>query len=101
MSMSMTEKEPVPMMYKDPPNIPSTSSNPRLDAALACAARGWPVFPVHTVRNGGCSCGNHPCAHPGKHPLGSLVSHGLKDASTNKAIISQWWTEVPDANLGI
>jgi hypothetical protein len=30
-------------------------------AALAYARRGWAVFPVHSITDGRCSCGNHAC----------------------------------------
>jgi len=66
-----------------------------LAAALAYAARRWPVFPLH---NGpGCSCGR-PCASPAKHPR---TVHGLEDAITDLEVIGAWWQRWPAANIGI
>jgi Bifunctional DNA primase/polymerase, N-terminal/AAA domain/Primase C terminal 1 (PriCT-1) len=71
------------------------------DGALAYAARGWPVFPVHTIRDGRCSCGDPACGSPGKHPIGRLVPHGFKDATTDEATIRAWWMAEAAANVGI
>jgi guanyl-specific ribonuclease Sa len=66
-------------------------------AALAYADRGWQVFPLHTIRNGRCSCGT-ACSSPGKHPL---TIHGFQDATDDPDVVNQWWTDFPDANIGI
>lgn len=58
----------------------------RLRAALYYAARGWPVF---------------PCEPDGKAPLGALAPHGVKDATTDPARITAWWSRRPDANVAI
>jgi hypothetical protein len=91
------------------------------DAALAYASRGIPVLPLHyplphrhglrpaadrtapstTAADGACSCGDQACAQVGKHPLGSLVPHGLTDATCNRARILAWWTHHPHANIGL
>jgi Bifunctional DNA primase/polymerase, N-terminal/Primase C terminal 1 (PriCT-1) len=52
-------------------------------AALWYAAHGIPVF---------------PCKPRGKEPL---TPHGFKDATIDHAIISEWWTRWPDANIGM
>jgi bifunctional DNA primase/polymerase-like protein len=88
------------------------------DAAVGYASRGIPVLPLHyplphhgglqpvpddqrpPVRTG-CSCRDPGCGQPAKHPLGSLVSHGVKDATTNRARILAWWTRYPQANIGL
>ena len=70
-----------------------------LDSALEYASRGWPVIPVHTIRPVGiCTCGNKDCKSPGKHPM---TPHGVKDGSTDPAVIRDWWTRWPLANIGI
>jgi hypothetical protein len=88
------------------------------DAALGYASRGILVLPLHYPlphRSGlqpvggdqqpavgsGCSCRDPSCGQPGKHPLGSLVPHGVKDATTNRARILAWWTRHPQANIGL
>jgi hypothetical protein len=79
--------------------VPQDSpDNPLRAAALAYAARGWPVFPCHGIRDGRCTCGKPECAHPGKHPL---TRHGFKDATTDPQQIDRWWTDHPDANVAI
>lgn len=64
------------------------------------ARRGILVFPCHTIETGRCTCGKS-CTSPGKHPIGSLVPHGVLDASADLGTIDQWWAMYPDANIGI
>ena len=90
------------------------------DAALGYASRGIPVLPLHYplahLRSArpvpdsrvvtpevwtGCSCGDRGCGQVGKHPLGQLVPHGLKEATTNRARVLAWWTRQPQANIGL
>ena len=68
-----------------------------LDSAIGYAARGWPVLPLHAIVEGRCTC-NKSCRSPGKHPR---TRSGLKDASTDPGVINRWWTQWPDANIGI
>jgi hypothetical protein len=86
------------------------------DAALAYAAGGIPVLPLHhpVARPSaaqpapatptwalGCSCGDRACGQVGKHPLGALVPHGLREATCNRARILAWWLQHPQANVGL
>jgi len=69
-------------------------------AALALAVEhGWPVFPLHVVQGGLCSCGQGTkCQSPGKHPR---TFRGLHDATTDPDQIAAWWGQWPDANIGL
>ncbi|HEY7119674.1 MAG TPA: bifunctional DNA primase/polymerase [Tepidisphaeraceae bacterium] len=69
--------------------------------AGAYGHRGLAVFPLHTIEAGHCSCGAARCSSPGKHPIASLVPHGVLDAETHAATIAQWWAVYPDANIGV
>jgi len=91
------------------------------DAAVGYASRGIPVLPLHhplphhsdlqpltgdqqlpsPVVRTSCSCRDPGCGQPAKHPLGSLVPHGVKDATTNRARVLAWWTRHPQANIGL
>ena len=90
------------------------------DAAVGYASRGIPVLPLHypvtrpqTSRPlpagqlqrpawpVGCSCRDRGCGQVGKHPLGTLVPHGLREATTNRARVLAWWTRYPQANIGL
>jgi hypothetical protein len=91
------------------------------DAALGYASRGIPVLPLHyplphqpglqpvggdrqlpnLAPGTGCSCRDPGCGQPAKHPLGSLVPHGLHEATTNRARVLAWWTQHPQANIGL
>jgi hypothetical protein len=79
----------------------------RLPQALAYAARGIPVLPLHhpVVRQapGGtvttsCSCGNRACQAVGKHPA---TARGAEDATTDPARLVRWWRRYPEANVGL
>ncbi len=69
-----------------------------LSAALDYAGRGWQVIPLHSIRDGRCTCGKSACKSRGKHPR---TLHGLSDASTDPELIRRWWKQWPDANVGI
>lgn len=70
-----------------------------MDVALEYAARGWPVLPCHApTQYGGCSCGHRQCSSPGKHPR---LQHGLREASSDTATVTRWWSRWPDANVAV
>ena len=71
---------------------------PQLESALAIAAAGWPVLPLHTPVDGACDCCKPACASPGKHPW---TKNGLLDATTGADQIRSWWSIWPHANIGI
>ena len=57
-----------------------------IEAAISYGHRGWPVLPLQPKE---------------KTPLGKLVPHGLHDATTDINTIKEWWSQEPDANVGI
>lgn len=60
-----------------------------LEAALEYSRLGIPVFPLHSINGRGhCTCGKKACSQAGKHPR---TRHGLKDATTDKDTIREWW----------
>jgi len=74
-----------------------------LTAALAYAAAGIPVLPLHTPGPSGCSCRRPGCDRPGKHPRWHprLITAGLHSASTDPAVLAAWWDTWPDAGIGL
>ena len=83
-------------------NINVSAPENNLDWALLYAAKGWPIFPAHTIgHNGICSCSHGAdCQSPGKHPM---TLRGCKDATTDAEIIRKWWgiSGSPHANIGL
>ncbi len=70
-----------------------------LEAAYSYIELGFQVFPVHWIgEDGGCSCRDTECGSPGKHPC---TRAGFKDASDDHGQITTWWTQFPDANIGV
>ncbi len=73
-----------------------------IDAALAAVRRGWAVFPVYPpLDEGRCVCGDPACEHPGKHPNGLLVPHGVKDATVMTPVVKHWFGQAPQSNIGV
>ena len=74
--------------------------NATLAAALSYAARNWPVFPVHGIVDGHCTCRDHATCGPraGKHPR---IPDGRNGASVDPNVIRGWWRCWPDANVAI
>jgi hypothetical protein len=74
------------------------------DAALAYAARGFRVVPLHFPVEptqgvvACCSCGDRACAAIGKHPL---TPHGLNDATHLRTQVDWYWQRWPEANIGL
>jgi putative DNA primase/helicase len=63
--------------------------------ALKYAKRGLRVVPMHTVKDGRCTCPKgKACKRPGKHPM---TKHGVNDATTDRDQIKAW----SNANIGI
>lgn len=81
-----------------------TITSTHKDIALNYAARDWHVIPLHTPRSDGtCSCQKPDCDSIGKHPRydRTILPNGLKSASADPLVITNWWTAWPDANIGI
>ena len=71
----------------------------RKEQALRYARRGLLAVPMHTIKDGKCSCPKgYACERPGKHPI---TRHGVNDSTIDDEQIVKWWTEHPDANIGV
>lgn len=85
---------------------PHADPPPLLAAALAYAARGLHVFPCWELVGSDCACprthrsrdAQGQCGSPGKHPR---TPNGVKDATTDPAIIAGWWGRWPKAHVAI
>jgi putative DNA primase/helicase len=75
-----------------------TSNLSLLESALMYARQGVPVFPLHGVRSGRCTCGTFCGEAAGKHPQ---IAGSFRAASTNLPQIRRWWKQWPDANIGL
>ncbi len=94
-------------MAYTPAGVPA--NNPLRTAALTYARLGWSVFPLRPLTKEPL----FPSTHPGssaearaardacKPPICGQVGHGCWDATTDPALITAWWTETPNANIGI
>lgn len=78
-------------------NSQQSVAGDRAAAALDLVTRGYAVLPLHSLRDGRCTCGASDCK-PGKHPR---VTGGHKAASTDLAQVTSWWRTWPDANIGV
>lgn len=58
-------------------------NNSRLESALKYIERGYKIF---------------PCVMGEKKPL---TKNGVKDATSDKGQIIKWWTDTPNANIGL
>lgn len=60
--------------------------------------RGYAIFPVYTIIQGKCNCGDPDCKSKGKHPkIGTGPSSATKDIKEVKSMSELWL----DANIGI
>lgn len=76
-----------------------------LDWALEYAARGWQIFPLHTVHEVAdgvieCSCARgKDCTDAGKHPR---HERGLKAATNDEEKVREWFGwGAPPSNIGV
>jgi Bifunctional DNA primase/polymerase, N-terminal len=68
-------------------------------AAAMYAALGFAVVPMHAAQSGGaCSCLDRACSDPGKHPR---LRGWRRLATTDPAVVEEWWRRWPQANLGL
>jgi len=85
------------------------------DWALFWASQDIPVFPLHEVYSGVCTCtctkkrcrgDKHGCGEfcesRGKHPRWNRddLPNGVENASVDFELIRRWWRRWPDANIG-
>jgi len=81
------------------PRIPrQKNESPIFGSALHYSRQGWPVVPLHSVRDGRCTCGRADCGNPGKHPR--IAKWQIK-ASKDPAQVAAWWQKWPTANIGV
>jgi len=69
------------------------------EAARDYARRGWSVVPVHTLRDGRCSCGRRDCPAVAKHPRTRWEASMREPASGEQ--VAAWWRRWPDANIAV
>ena len=69
-----------------------------IEHAREYAALGWPVFPLHEVVGGSCSCRSSSCRSPGKHPR---IGGGVTKATTDRIQIDKWWQRSPSSSIGV
>jgi hypothetical protein len=88
---------PIAALQGNPYDTSAAVSQAHLHA-LQMASLGYPVFPLHGITNGKCTCGNSTCLHAGKHPR---RPNSFKEATANAAIINMWFKHEPNLNYGV
>src|SRR5712671_1938982 len=79
--------------------VSSTDRTGMIDAALLYARLGFAVLPLHYPQpDGSCSCRKPKRHKVGKHPM---TPRGVYDATTDEAVMRNWRTKCPEANIGI
>lgn len=91
--MKMQKNGPVRVHFDQPASV--------LGMMEWFAGQEMPVLPIHGVIDGRCTCGNDECSSPGKHPISPLVSHGVKDATTDLKTIRRWHRKHRDMNYAV
>ena len=76
----------------------SASNELAVAAGRYASTYDWAVFPVHSIKDGACTCGQPDCGSPGKHPR---TAKGLNDATKDQQVIKEWWVQWPDSNIGV
>lgn len=66
--------------------------------AVSYAAGGLAVLPLHTIRNGRCTCNRDCGKNIGKHPL---IAHGKDAATSDPEQVAEWTARWPWCNWGI
>lgn len=69
--------------------------------ALFCLEQGWAVFPVFSILDGICGCGDPACPSPGKHPERTLAPNGLHAATKFAEQVERWFASGRLLNYGI
>lgn len=96
-SSAVPKQKPVEAVpIGEPAEKKAVRLNPLLAAALAYAARGWPVFP--------CSPQNKaPLLKSLRDAAGNKIpkSGGVSQASTDETLIRGWWAKWPKAMIGV
>jgi hypothetical protein len=69
-----------------------------VEAALSYAWMGVRVIPVYSLNVKRCACRSRYCEAPGKHPI---LKGWLDAGTTDPALIVEWWTTWPAANIGV
>lgn len=81
-----------------------TITNDAAELVPAYTVAGLAVLPLHTLKNGTCTCGRPPgngpddCHSPAKHPL---TRHGKDDATTDLGVVAEWFARWPGCNWGV
>ncbi|GGM65759.1 hypothetical protein GCM10012275_40460 [Longimycelium tulufanense] len=71
------------------------------DAALACAARGWPVFPIRPGAKKPAPPLHHADRCPGTGPCRAGHRGWEQRNTTDPAVIGRHWRAHPDHNIGL
>lgn len=83
---------------QQPRTLPSLHSS-----ALWYASVGVPVFPIRVGLKKPLpkckECWEIDC--PGPEACRHELCHGLKDATTDQSRVDDWWTRMPEANIGL
>jgi hypothetical protein len=98
MTPTMADPQPNIDQGQAPTHPQPTGPNMKAEA-LRLGRRGWPVLPLHSIRDGVCTCSKgQDCGSAGKHPR---IRDWVKSATTDAKTIASWWTRWRDANIGI